>query len=128
MAETFNSGSNPRPHAIPEALFAGLDLFAATWLEWWSSAGGFVSVDWQGKASFGFVPYHDSPDFVSARADLPEAVRFNQEAFCDASHNGKMRSLLRLLDALPHGRDSITAHMNAHGMKCYYSSTEARAA
>lgn len=120
MADTINSGSNPRPHAIPGPLSAGLDLFAAAWLEQWSNSGGFVTMDRQGKAWIGFAAYHDSPDFAPAPDDLPDAVSRGYDGFLDGRYHGKMLSMLDLLKALPHGHDAVKAHMRAHGMN-YYS-------
>lgn len=106
--------------SIPEALAPGLDLFAASWMHQWVEAGGSVQLSRDGKASLGFPVYHDSPAYIEPAADLPDAVKTNQETFRDAHYHGKMRGMLVVIEALPFGYDALKHHMRAHGMTCYF--------
>jgi hypothetical protein len=119
MTSTMKSSGQPLPNPIPAELSAGLDLFAAAWLEQWCKAGGFVSIDQQGKAWIGHVEYHDSPDCAPPPDGLPDAVNRAYDGFLDGRYHGKMLSMLDLLKALPHGLDALKGHMRAHGIKSY---------
>jgi hypothetical protein len=126
MTSTIKNGSHPTPNPIPAALSAGLDLFAAAWLEQWCKAGGFVSLDQQDKAWIGFATYHDSPDYAPPPDHLPDAVSRGYESFLDGRYHGKMLSMLDLLKALPHGLDALKSHMRGHGIHCYARPAEVR--
>jgi hypothetical protein len=119
-----NDGASNAP-AVPPQLAAGLDLFAASWLEEWSRSGGFVSIDTSGRAGFGYAEYHYSPAYQPVPEGLSDAVSRAYEGFTDGKYNGKMRGMLDLLATLPHGRDAIKAHMLAHGLRCYAAPTKA---
>lgn len=123
MTSAIDDGAASHPKPIPSALAAGLDLFAAAWLEEWAKSGGFVSMDEAGKAWIGFAEFHCSPAFEGASQGLPDNCTRAYDGFLDGKYNGKMRGMLDLLDRMPHGLDAIKAHMRMHGMICYASPT-----
>ncbi|WP_156457616.1 hypothetical protein [Altererythrobacter sp. Root672] len=104
---------------IPDEIAAGLDLFAATWLQQWSEAGGSVQIDAAGRASIGWPSYSHSPECVEVGHDLPDTVRSNQRTFRSGMYDGKMRALLELIDAVPCGHDALKLHMRQHGLAHY---------
>lgn len=120
MANTPHSEPVPQSRPVPDELAAGLDLFAATWLQQWADAGGSVHLDASGKASLGFPMYEDSPGYVEPAADQPEWLRKNQRTFLDAHYHGKMRAMLAIIEALPCGYEALKAHMQEHGMRSYF--------
>lgn len=126
MAVSADSDGAPQPRPIPESLEAGLDLFAAAWLQNWAESGGSVCVDAQGKAQLGFPVYHDSPDYIAPVDDLPEWLRRHNETFRDGLYHGKMRALLDLIQAVPCGCDALKRHMTVHGMRTYFGPVGAR--
>jgi hypothetical protein len=116
MAKANHSPCDPQPHAIPDAIAPGLDLFAAAWLQQWVEAGGSVLLAADYTASLGFPDYYSSPAFVKASANLSA----EQHVWRDAHYNGKMRGLLAAIQALPCGYQAIEAHMRSHGMSSYF--------
>lgn len=109
----------PQIHAnseLPVQLAPGLDMFAAAWLESWTSAGGSVVLDHGGRVWIGFKEYSDSPAYHKTNSDIPEAIQQSQRTFRDGRYHGGMQSLLDLLAAVPFGRDALKAHMRAHGL------------
>jgi len=125
MADTAHSESVPQRRPVPDELAAGLDLFAATWLQQWVDAGGSVQLDAGGKASIGFPMYEYSPGYVEAATDQPEWLRENQRTFLDAHYHGRMRGMLAIIEALPCGYEALKAHMRAHGMRSYFGTVGA---
>lgn len=125
MADQFDSSPERLPRPVPTELSAGLDLFAAAWLQKWSEEGGFVQLVSEGKALFGFPIYQKSPAFCSV-ADLPEAVCDRQSDWRDGHYHGRMRSLLDLLETLPEGANAVKAHMRSHGLRYYIGQTGAK--
>lgn len=119
MAEKPDSAGTPSATPIPSALKPGLDLFAASWLQQWTDAGGGVQIGADGKAGFWTPEYWCSPEFVEPAKDLPDAVRDEQASFRRNSYHGKMRALLDLLDAVPCGTAAVKAHMRSHGLHAY---------
>lgn len=105
---------------IPAVLAAGLELFAATWLEKWAEAGGFAYLGADGEGGLGYPTYHDSPAYVKLADDLTVQSRDYQETWRDAHYHGTMRAMLGVLDALPWGRDALKSHMRSHGMRSYF--------
>jgi len=114
MADRIDGNRPPEP--IPPALSLGLDLFAATWLQRWTDAGGYVAIGRDGKASAGFVPYEDSPHFRAPDYSLPDEIQRADAACRDGHYHGSMRALLGLLAAMPTGWQAVEAHLLAHGM------------
>ncbi|WP_126174354.1 hypothetical protein [Altericroceibacterium xinjiangense] len=120
MANPTNNESNHQPRPFPSELAPGLDLFAATWLQHWTEAGGSVHLQDDDRTTLGFPMYNFSPAYVEPPADLPEQVRSSQRSFAANHYHGQMRALLSLIEALPYGSDALNAHMRAHGMRYYY--------
>ena len=126
MADPFDSSPERSPRPVPTELSAGLDLFAAAWLQKWSEEGGFVQLVSDGKALFGFPVYQNSPAFCESAAALPEAVCDRQSTWRDGHYQGRMRSLLDLLETLPEGANAVKAHMLSHGLRSYCGATGAK--
>lgn len=94
----------------------GLDLFAATWLQQWSEAGGSVAIDRTGKAFATMPEYQACPRHLPADPALPNSVQRDCQTFRDGHYSGGMRALLGLLEAMPGGWDAVRSHMMRHGI------------
>lgn len=97
----------------------GMDLFAATWLQHWSEAGGSVAIDRTGKAFATMPEYQASPRYLPADPALPDPVQRDCQTFRDGHYYGGMRALLGLLEAMPGGWDAVRSHMMRHGMAVF---------
>lgn len=104
---------------IPDAVVPGLDLFAAAWLEEWTRAGGYVISRPGGDGSFGYPVQPPKDDYPEPNAALPYDVRESSRSFSNAHYAGKMRALMAMLDAVPHGRDAVRMHMQSHAIVIY---------
>lgn len=104
---------------MPDAIAPGLDLFAATWLEEWTRAGGYVISRPGGEGSFGYPVEPPMDDYPEPSAALPHEVRESSRTFANAHYAGKMRALMAMLDAMPHGRDALKMHMQSHAIMLY---------
>ncbi len=96
-------------HTVPDSAAVGLDLFAAAWLDQWTSAGGFVTIDGDGKGWFGHGV--DAPDLFKPDPTLPEAIARDRHAWNDGHFHGRMRALEELMRHVPGGRDAVKAHV-----------------
>lgn len=119
MADAQDSGSDWQPRHIPSQLSAGLDLIAATWLEQWAEAGGWVQLTTDGKVVTGFPDCAPSACDSRLPGEVPAMVQDRHAAFLDGHHHGKMRTYLAFLEKLPHGFDALAMHMRAHGLRAY---------
>lgn len=104
-----------------------MDLFAATWLQQWSEGGGSVAIDRDGRAFASMLEYHDSPAYVAPNPALPDAVQEYDQTFRDGHYCGRMRAMLKLLEAMPGGWDAVKSHMIRHGMVQFVGARRDRA-
>jgi hypothetical protein len=95
---------------------AGLDLFAAAWLQSWTDAGGFVAIGENGRACASFAEYSDSKAYVAPAAGLPPSVQRDADTWRDGHYCGTMRALLAVLETVPGGWEALRHHMTAHGL------------
>lgn len=119
MADNTDSAGSSGATQIPDELAPGLDLFAATWLQKWTDAGGGVQIDRDGKGGFWRPEYWVSPEYVEPPADWPDALRDESASFRRNAYDGKMLALLDLLEALPCGAAAVKAHMHSHGLRSF---------
>lgn len=124
MTTRYTSEPTGEPRLIPEALAAGLDIFAAAWLEEWARHGGSTFVHSDGT-QIGY-PAND-PGYREPASDLTEWQRSNRLTFAEGQYSGKMRALIDLLSAVPFGREAINDHMRSHAMASYYGQSGERA-
>ena len=106
---------------MPEVLAPGLDLFAAAWLEEWTGNGGAVIARPDGPCSISYPPEPMGSDYPEPDAALPESVRASARLFASAHYSGRMRAMVALLDAVPHAREALQAHMRSHALGRYYA-------
>jgi hypothetical protein len=82
----------------PESAKAGLDLFAAAWLERFTELGGDVYAYEDGR----MLSYFPEPG-VGRR---PEQCDYER-----AKHDGRLRELCDLLHIMPGGREAVLSHL-----------------
>lgn len=114
------AGMNARDQ-IPGAIAPGLDLFAAAWLEEWTRAGGAVTARPDGPGSISYPPEPVGSDYPEPDAALPESVQASARLFASAHYSGRMRAMVAMLDAVPHARQALQAHMRSHAIGSYYT-------
>jgi len=51
---------------------------------------------------------------------LSEAAQDYTRSYNSAHHGGRMRSMIDMIDAVPHARDALQAHLRAHAIGIYY--------
>ena len=95
---------------------AGLDLFAAAWLQQWTDAGGSVGIGPDGKAYAMWPEYSSSAAYRPADTALPEFVEQSRITFGDGHYCGTMRALHDLLRSVPCGWEAGRRHMVSHGL------------
>lgn len=105
---------------IPGTIAPGLDLFAAAWADEWIRYGGSITTSTEGGCNVAFRTRATGPGYGDA-GSLPESVRQARRDFDEAHYHGRMRSMLAMLDAVPHGREALHAHMCSHAIGQYYA-------
>lgn len=105
---------------IPDAVVPGLDLFAAAWLEEWTRSGGYVISRPDNEGSIGYPMDPPQGEYPTPAGHLPVDVQDRTRAFSSAHYAGKMRAMLAMLDAVPHGREALRVHMQAHAIVSYH--------
>jgi hypothetical protein len=106
---------------IPSALAPGLDLFAAAWAEEWIRYGGSIIAIPGGEFNVAYPARAAGPGYDDAPDGLPESVQQARRDFDEAHFHGRMRGLLDMIEAVPHAREALHAHMISHSMREYYT-------
>jgi hypothetical protein len=106
---------------IPSAIASGLDLFAAAWAEEWIRFGGSITSSADGGCNVAYGARASGPGYEDAARGLGERVEQRRRDWCDAHYSGRMRGMLAMLEAIPHAREALHAHMLSHAMRQYYS-------
>lgn len=96
---------------VPADAAAGLDLFAAAWLERWTDAGGSVHIERDGRMMVGY------PDQPPGELQTESA---SAAAWRHASYTGGMRAMLDLLGHVPGGNAAVRQHLLEHGMTAIF--------
>lgn len=106
---------------MPSAIAPGLDLFAAAWADEWIRYGGSITTSTEGGCNVAYRARATGPGYEDAARGLGESVEQSRRDWCDAHFHGRMRSMLAMLDAVPHGREALHAHMCSHAIGQYYA-------
>jgi hypothetical protein len=105
---------------IPGAVAPGLDLFVTAWAEEWIRYGGSITASPSGGCNVAYRAQATGPGYGDA-ADLHEAVQQARRDFDEAHYHGRMRSMLTMLEVVPHASEALHAHMCAHAIGQYYT-------
>lgn len=104
--------------AIAEPLAAGLDLFAAAWLDQWAAIGGHVDVTGDG-VKVGYPTYHYSPVYADDQRREHVLASDYGRAWSVGNFDGRIKALLDVLDNMPMGETAVAHHMISHGIARY---------
>ena len=109
----------PPPEAVP-----GLDMFAAAWLERFTSHGGSVTVEASGEGHM-FLPVDPdgAPNYRPPPADWTERQKQARREIDRWMFTGRTRELIELLDLVPGGRAAVKAHVRSFPSFAYASGT-----
>ena len=99
---------------------AGLDTFAAAWVDRWLANGGSVILDSSGRSWLHCVASADDVlGYEPPPADWPEWRKTNRTQFDDYMLCGRQRELMDLLETVPGGRDAVKEHVRRFPSRAY---------
>lgn len=104
----------------PPSAAPGLDLFAAAWLERFTTHGGQIILNPDGSGMFYQITDHyAAPGYEPLPDDwTPEQKRIRDNMDCWL-FRGAQRELEALLDMVPGGRAAVKAHVKAFASEIY---------